>query len=200
MPLTRFAILWRANSGLCRDMHTVGRILQRVRTGGTAPLVADVRGMESRIRGDTSDVGGRRFFYERRPKLCQDLTIRAKIRSPGEFNVGEIEFSQAAQQWVNVVLIWIGFGTLAGLAAKTILPGRDPKGTVATMLLGIVGSTIGLGILSRLVTFSGGSHPMNPISPMGMIAAVIGAFASLIAYRVGIACIMIERNEEPEDV
>ena len=113
--------------------------------------------------------------------------------------MGELEFSQAAQQWVNVVLIWIGFGTLAGLAAKTILPGRDPKGTVATILLGIIGSTIGLAILSKLVTFSDAGHLMNPISPLGMIAAVIGAFVSLVAYRVTIACIMIERNEEPDD-
>jgi hypothetical protein len=35
---------------------------------------------------------------------------------------------------------------------------------------------------------------------MGMTAAIVGTFAMLIAYRVAIACIMIERNEEPEDV
>ncbi len=114
--------------------------------------------------------------------------------------MGELEFSQTAQQWVNVILIWIGFGTLAGLAAKTILPGRDPKGTVATILLGIIGSTIGLAIVSKFVSSSCAGHPMNPISPLGMIAAVVGAFAILIAYRVGIACIMIERDEEPDDV
>lgn len=113
--------------------------------------------------------------------------------------MGEIEFSPMAQQWVNVVLIWIGFGTLAGLAAKMILPGRDPNGPMGTILLGIIGSTIGLAILSKLVTFTCTNHPMNPISPMGMIAAVAGAFASLIAYRVAIACIMIERNEEPDE-
>lgn len=113
--------------------------------------------------------------------------------------MGEIEFSQAAQQWVNVVLIWIGFGTLAGLAAKMILPGRDPNGPVGTVLLGVLGSTIGLAILSKLATFSGTSHPMNPISPLGMIAAVAGAFAILITYRVAIACIMIERNEETDE-
>ncbi len=113
--------------------------------------------------------------------------------------MGELEFSHMAQQWVNVVLIWIGFGTLAGLAAKTILPGRDPKGTVATILLGIIGSTLGLAILSKLVKLSDANNAMNPISPLGMIAAVIGAFASLVAYRVVIACVMIERNEEPAD-
>ncbi|MBN2292107.1 MAG: GlsB/YeaQ/YmgE family stress response membrane protein [Pirellulales bacterium] len=116
-----------------------------------------------------------------------------------EIQMGELEFSQTAQQWVNVVLIWIGFGTLAGLAAKMILPGRDPNGPIGTVLLGVFGSTIGLAILSKLVTFSGTNNPMNPISPMGMIAAVAGAFATLVIYRVAIACIMIERNEEPDD-
>ncbi len=114
--------------------------------------------------------------------------------------MGELEFSPAALQWVLVVFIWIGFGVLAGLAAKIILPGRDPKGTVATILLGIIGSTIGLAILSKFVSCHGNNHILNPISPLGMIAAVAGAFACLIAYRVGIACIMIERDEEPDDV
>ena len=113
--------------------------------------------------------------------------------------MGELDFSQTAQQWVNVSLIWLGFGVLAGLAAKTILPGRDPKGTVATILIGVVGSTLGLGILSRFVKLAGAAHPPNPISPMGMIAAVAGAFALLIVYRITIACIMIERNEEVEE-
>ena len=113
--------------------------------------------------------------------------------------MGELDFSQTAQQWVNVSLIWLGFGVLAGLAAKTILPGRDPKGTVATILIGVVGSTLGLGILSRFVRLAGADHPPNPISPMGMMAAVAGAFALLIIYRITIACIMIERNEEAEE-
>ncbi len=113
--------------------------------------------------------------------------------------MGELEFSQTAQQWVNVSLIWIGFGTLAGLAAKTIMPGRDPKGTVATILIGVIGSTVGLGILSRFAKLSGSEIAPNPISPPGMIAAVAGAFALLLAYRITIACIMIERDEEPEE-
>lgn len=113
--------------------------------------------------------------------------------------MGELEFSQTAQQWVNVSLIWIGFGTLAGLAAKTIMPGRDPKGTVATLLIGMVGSTVGLAILSRFAKLAGSEFSPNPISPPGMIAAVAGAFVILLAYRITIACIMIERNEEPEE-
>ena len=44
-----------------------------------------------------------------------------------------LSFSETAQHWVNLVLIWIGFGTLAGLLAKAVLPGRDPSGTVGTL-------------------------------------------------------------------
>ena len=52
--------------------------------------------------------------------------------------VGELELSQTAQHWVNVTLIWVGFGTLAGLLARLLIPGREPSGAVGTVLIGIV--------------------------------------------------------------
>ncbi len=91
----------------------------------------------------------------------------------------EFELSPVAQHWVNVVLIWIGFGTLAGLLARAVLPVRAPSGPVPTILLGIVGSMIGLLVLSLLWD----SSRMNPISPIGFLTAVAGAFLLLIAYR-----------------
>ena len=100
----------------------------------------------------------------------------------------ELEFSPAAQHWVNVVLIWIGFGTLAGLLARVILPARQPSGPVLTLLLGIVGSLIGLLALSLL--FRG--RQLNPISPLGFLAATAAAFLLLILYRVGRACLSRE--------
>ena len=39
-----------------------------------------------------------------------------------------VELSPAAQQVVNVVLIWLGFGVLTGLLARALLPGREPRG------------------------------------------------------------------------
>ncbi len=103
----------------------------------------------------------------------------------------EFELSQNAQQWVNVVLIWIGFGTLAGLLAKVLLPVRQPSGPVATLLLGISGSVIGLLGLS----FLRGDRPLNPISPLGFLAATAGAFVLLIAYRLLHACFVRETGE-----
>lgn len=91
----------------------------------------------------------------------------------------EIELTQSAQHWVNVVLIWVGFGTLAGLLARAILPVGQPSGPVLTLLLGIVGSLIGLLALS--LVFRG--RQLNPISPLGFLAATAAAFLLLLLYR-----------------
>jgi len=106
----------------------------------------------------------------------------------------EFELSESAQHWVNVVLIWVGFGTLAGLLALIILPVRRPSGPIAAMLLGIVGSMVGLLILS----FAVGDHDFNPVSPLGFLAAVAGAFVLLILYRVLCVCVVKNDEERPE--
>jgi len=107
----------------------------------------------------------------------------------------ELEFSPAAQHWVNVVLIWIGFGTLAGLLARVILPARQPSGPVLTLLLGIVGSLIGLLALSLL--FRG--RQLNPISPLGFLAATATAFLLLILYRLAYACLSKRKEDAGRD-
>ena len=55
--------------------------------------------------------------------------------------------SRILQEAVNEMLVWVGFGTLVGLAAKAIMPGKDPGGAVSTMLMGIGGSVVGCGTL-----------------------------------------------------
>jgi uncharacterized membrane protein YeaQ/YmgE (transglycosylase-associated protein family) len=93
--------------------------------------------------------------------------------------MSEFELSQAAQHWVNVVLIWVGFGAMAGLLAMIILPVKQPSSPVGTMILGIAGSLIGLLGLSWILQ----GRQFNPISPIGFIAATVGAFLLLIVYR-----------------
>ena len=92
----------------------------------------------------------------------------------------EFDLSNAAQQWVNIVLIWVGFGTLAGLLAKVVLPVRHPSGPVPTLFLGIVGSMIGLLALTPFCDH----RQLNPISPLGFLAATAGAFVLLMGYRL----------------
>jgi len=78
------------------------------------------------------------------------------------------------------VLMWVGFGTLVGLAAKAIMPGRDPGGAVATLLMGIAGTVLGCALLSYL--YEGGR--VSPISVVGFAAGTGGAFVLLVFYRI----------------
>src|SRR5262245_7736401 len=87
---------------------------------------------------------------------------------------------QLLSQWANDVLVWIGFGTVIGLVAKAIMPGRDPGGSIATLLMGIGGSVIGCG---TLMYFYGGER-ITPISPLGFAVATGGAFILLFFYRL----------------
>ncbi len=84
------------------------------------------------------------------------------------------------QQAAHELLVWVGFGTLVGLAAKGLMPGRDPGGAVGTMLMGIVGSLIGCGVLLLFNT----SYKITPISPIGFCAGTAGAFVLLLFYRL----------------
>lgn len=106
-----------------------------------------------------------------------------------------LELSETAQQWVNVVLIWVGFGTLAGLLAKALIPGREPSGTIGTLTVGIVGSVLGPLTLSYLLK----SREFNPISPVGFLVALAGASIVLIAYRILAAVVVLRSQREEEE-
>ena len=70
----------------------------------------------------------------------------------------------------------IGFliiGLIAGGLARLLVPGRDPMGLLATMLLGIVGSLVG-GILARMIGDSDG---------VGLLGSVVGAVIVLLVWR-----------------
>jgi uncharacterized membrane protein YeaQ/YmgE (transglycosylase-associated protein family) len=106
------------------------------------------------------------------------------------------QLSPEAQQMLNVVLIWIGFGTLAGLLAVVILPVRHPAGPVATLVLGIFGSVLGLFALTKFVP----DPHFNPIGPLGFFAATAGAFLLHVLFRAGQACAKgLKKEEEAAD-
>ena len=84
------------------------------------------------------------------------------------------------EQFAQTVLMWIGFGTIVGLAAKAIMPGRDPGGAVATLLMGIAGSIIGCAILK----FFTPDVRISPISMVGFCVGTGGAFVLLTFYKI----------------
>lgn len=94
--------------------------------------------------------------------------------------MSEVDMMEIVRSSLNELLRWVGFGTLTGLAAKAVMPGRDPGGAVATMLMGIGGSVIGCGT----VLFFFRDVSIDPISGKGFFAAVFGAFTLLFFYRL----------------
>lgn len=91
------------------------------------------------------------------------------------------ELVETITQWAKIILEWVGFGTLVGLLAKAIMPGKDPGGAVATLAMGIGGTVIGCGILSF---FSQGKTLITPISAAGFCVATAGAFIILFFYKL----------------
>ena len=90
------------------------------------------------------------------------------------------ELMAAIEQGIHELLVWVGFGTLVGLTAKAVMPGRDPGGTVATLMVGIVGCVIGCGTLM----FFRPEAEVSPISPLGFLCATCGGFIILLSYRM----------------
>ncbi|TWU28336.1 GlsB/YeaQ/YmgE family stress response membrane protein [Bythopirellula polymerisocia] len=91
-----------------------------------------------------------------------------------------IVLHDSLQQLVNDVLVWIGFGTAVGLLAKGIMPGRDPGGAIATILMGVGGTIMGCGICSY---FNHGQR-IIPISPLGMFVGILGTLVILFFYKM----------------
>ena len=90
------------------------------------------------------------------------------------------DFMQTVQVWANQILVWVGFGTIVGLLAKAIMPGKDPGGAVATLAMGVAGTIIGCGVLSYFWR----GHVISPISPLGFCVATGGAFVLLFFYKL----------------
>ena len=90
------------------------------------------------------------------------------------------EMLQIVQQWTNDILVWIGFGTVVGLLAKAVMPGRDPGGALATLAMGIGGTVIGCGLVSYFVK----GERVTPISPLGFVVATGGSSIILFFYRL----------------
>jgi uncharacterized membrane protein YeaQ/YmgE (transglycosylase-associated protein family) len=80
--------------------------------------------------------------------------------------------------WFIISLIIIG--AIAGFIARALVPGKDPMGIGATIVLGIVGSFIG-GLLGWLIF--GKDLDEGALQPSGIIGSIIGAVVALLIYR-----------------
>jgi uncharacterized membrane protein YeaQ/YmgE (transglycosylase-associated protein family) len=69
-------------------------------------------------------------------------------------------------------------GLIAGALARLIMPGRDPMGLIATMILGIIGSLIGGLVASLVWRTDTGFHPG------GLLLSLLGAILVLAIWRM----------------
>jgi uncharacterized membrane protein YeaQ/YmgE (transglycosylase-associated protein family) len=91
-----------------------------------------------------------------------------------------MEVPEVLSHLANSVLTWIGFGTLVGLLAKAIMPGRDPEGALTTVIMGILGAVVGAGCLA----YFSENLRVSPLSPLGFVVATCGAFVLLGLHRL----------------
>jgi len=73
---------------------------------------------------------------------------------------------------------WLIIGLIAGALARLIMPGKDPMGVLATIVLGIVGSIIG-GLIAGLIW-----RGDNGFHPGGLFLSLLGAILVLWIWRM----------------
>lgn len=78
---------------------------------------------------------------------------------------------------------WLIIGLIAGAIARLIMPGRDPMGWIATMLLGIVGSIVG-GLISWAIWGADTARTGTGIRPAGLLLSILGAIVVLWIWRM----------------
>ncbi|HEY4136220.1 MAG TPA: GlsB/YeaQ/YmgE family stress response membrane protein [Alphaproteobacteria bacterium] len=68
-------------------------------------------------------------------------------------------------------------GLLAGFVAKLLMPGRDPKGFIITIVLGVVGAFVATWLGQGLGWYA-------PGETAGFFGAVVGSVIILAIYRM----------------
>lgn len=78
------------------------------------------------------------------------------------------------------IIAWIIFGLIAGTLAEWILPGKDPGGIIAKIIIGIVGAFIGGFIGTNIFGLPG----VTGFNLHSFVIAIIGAIVLLLLYRL----------------
>jgi uncharacterized membrane protein YeaQ/YmgE (transglycosylase-associated protein family) len=74
-------------------------------------------------------------------------------------------------------------GIVAGFLGRLLMPGRDPMGFIATVILGLAGSLVGWLIFTALL----GIGDEDKFDLGGIIGAILGVMILLAIYRAYLA-------------
>ena len=77
------------------------------------------------------------------------------------------------------IISWIVIGLIAGILGKLIMPGRDPGGSLLTIVIGMVGALVG----GHIVQLVGGTG-LTGFSIWSILVATLGAIILLAIYRM----------------
>src|ERR1043165_2677709 len=80
---------------------------------------------------------------------------------------------------IGTVIAAIIIGIIAGFLGRALLPGPDPMGFVATVVVGIVGALVGWAIFTYLL----GIGDSDKFDLGGVIGAIIGTMLVLLILR-----------------
>lgn len=77
------------------------------------------------------------------------------------------------------IIAWVVFGLIAGAIARFIMPGKQPVGLVATILVGVGGAVVG-GLIGTQLGFG----KVSGFNFGSFAIAVVGALVLLYAYQL----------------
>ena len=77
------------------------------------------------------------------------------------------------------IISWIIIGLIAGALAKLIMPGDDPGGFIATLLIGMAGAVVGGFVVGVL-----GGTGATGFNIWSILVATLGAIILLGVYRL----------------
>jgi len=77
------------------------------------------------------------------------------------------------------ILSWIILGLLAGGIAKFLMPGKDPGGCFITIILGVLGASVGGWLGTQL-----GFGSVQQFDLRGLGISIVGSLVLLLIYRV----------------
>jgi uncharacterized membrane protein YeaQ/YmgE (transglycosylase-associated protein family) len=81
---------------------------------------------------------------------------------------------------LGFIITMLIVGLFAGFLARALVPGRDPMGIGATIVLGLVGSFVG-GFLGYVLFHKDSSQ--GALQPSGIVGSIIGAVIALLIWR-----------------